>query len=114
MDSGATSLITENYLMEEKFLNPNNNECIHTFYKLIKPKGSSTLLRSVAWQSFILNVLISEAYQRVAMLQLGSSFIVIFAALSSAALKSERALNVIKNRKGKTQLVKWTKNAAKV
>jgi len=41
------------------------------------------------------NVLLSEAYQRVATLQLGSnccSFIVIFTALSSATLKCERAL----------------------
>jgi len=39
--------------------------------------------------------MLSEAYQRVATLQLGSdccSFIAIFAALSSATLKSERAL----------------------
>jgi len=42
--------------------------------------------------------MLSEAYQRVATLQLGSnccSFIAIFAALSSATLKSERALRVI-------------------
>jgi len=41
--------------------------------------------------------MLSEAYQRVAPLQLGSnccSFIAIFAALSSATLKCERAFNV--------------------
>jgi len=41
--------------------------------------------------------MLSEAYQRVATLQLGSicrSFIAIFAALSSAALKSERAFRL--------------------
>jgi len=42
--------------------------------------------------------MLSEAYQRVATLQLGSNyccnFIAIFAALSSATLKSERALRL--------------------
>jgi len=41
--------------------------------------------------------MLSEAYQRVATLQLGSNccnFIAIFAALSSVALKSEQALTV--------------------
>jgi len=41
--------------------------------------------------------MLSEAYHRVATLQLGSnccSFIAIFAALSSATQKCERALNV--------------------
>jgi len=42
--------------------------------------------------------MLNEAYQRVATLQLGSNcynFIAIFAALSSAAQKCERALNVV-------------------
>jgi len=78
----------------------NSFSSVNLTLQCLAPKGSFRLERSKAARSIRFNAcspLLSEAYQRVVTLHLDSNccrFIVIFDALSSAALKCERALKV--------------------